>query len=196
LPFLNKPSLNQNIRYLNMPLETNAGDILQLNIWCPYRICFSMTSRLDTIKTRFWEKKSQKWSDEIFTWHSKLPAPTRHPPKNSKRTPSWAWSPRPWPPTCSLNTTMGRSGTTTTLRWRTFHHGGSHFSKIRSESKNKTSGRNLKGDSKKINLKESESKKINIRESKRKRNLKGESQKKRYKKFEKGGQTKETRDKK
>jgi len=113
LPFADKTSLIPNMRYPNMPLETDAGGAPQLNTQCPSRICSSMTSRINTTITRSWGIKSRKWSDKISNWHSKRPAPMRPPQRNSRRTPSWDWSPSRWPPTCSSDTTMGKDGTTT-----------------------------------------------------------------------------------
>jgi hypothetical protein len=157
LPFLGKPNQTWNMRYPNMPLETNNGDVLQLNIQYPSRIYSSAMSRLNMIKTKFWGTRLQKWSERIFTWHSKPPVYTRHPPRGSRRTLSWAWSPGPWPPTCSLNTTMSRSRTMT-WRWRSFHHGGNHFAKRRSEGESKRnqneSKRNRKSESQKRNIKD------------------------------------------
>jgi hypothetical protein len=149
LPSLDEPSQTQNTKSPNTPLETDAGGMPQLNIRWPSRICSSTTSKLNMIKTRFWGTKLQKWSDKTFTWHNKHPAPTRHPPRNSKRTPSWAWSPRPWPPTCFSNITMTRNATAT-WKCRISHHGGSHFSKRRSESEGK---RNQKSESQKRYMK-------------------------------------------
>jgi len=168
-------SQTQDMRYPNTPLETKAGDTLQLNIQYPSRICSSMMSRLNTSKTKFWGTRSQKWSDKIFIWHSKPPVHTRHPPRNSRKTPSWAWSQRPWPPTCFSNTATSRSRTTTWIR-RTSHHGGNHFSKRRSESEIKG---NQKSESQKRYIKRYV-KGVNKRNQKGeslKRNIKGENKK-------------------
>jgi hypothetical protein len=121
-------------RYPSTPQETSAGNVLRPNIQCPSRICSSTMSKLARRKTRFWGRKLPRWSNKTYTWHNKPPGHTRHLQKDSKRTPSWVWSPERWPPTCSSSLTMIRSRTT---RWSrmTFHHGDSHFSKRRSESK-------------------------------------------------------------
>jgi hypothetical protein len=133
----------------NTPLETSDGDDPQLNIQYPSRIYYSMTSNLTMRKTKFWEKKSHKWSDKIYIWRSKPPGHTRHLLKGSRMTPLWASSPRRWPPTCSSSTTTSGTGT---INWRRkiFHHGDNHFSKRRSESKNE-SQRDHKSESQKAN---------------------------------------------
>ena len=82
-------------------------------------------------RSRLW--KWRKWSDKIPNWHSKFPAPMRLPQKNSRRTPSRDWSPRPWPPTCFSDITMVPD-TAITRRQKTSPHGGNYFSKRRSES--------------------------------------------------------------
>jgi len=67
--------------------------------------------------------------------HKRFPVLMRHLRRSSRRSPSWDWSPRPWPIICSSDITMDKSGTTTQGQ-RTSPHGGNHFSKRRSESEN------------------------------------------------------------
>ncbi len=137
LPSLNRTSLSQNTRSQNTPPVTDAGNAHQLSTQCPSRICSSTMSKTDTTRISSWGTEWRKWSDKIPTWHKKFPALMRNLRRSSKRTPSWDWSPRPWPRTCSSGITMVKSRTTTPRR-RTFPHGGNHFSKRRSESENKS----------------------------------------------------------
>jgi hypothetical protein len=113
------------------------------------------------------------------------------PSEKLKKDPSWDWSPRLWPLTCSSGTTMGKDGTTTRRR-RTFHHGGKHFSKRRSESvnrDNKSRNKNKERESEqKLEGKNRKSKKIRYQKIGNKKNKKlksesrkSESQTKRYK---------------
>jgi hypothetical protein len=55
------------------------------------------------------------------------------PQKSSRKTPSWDWSPRPWPHTCFSDITMVQNRATTGKR-KISPHGENHFSKRRSES--------------------------------------------------------------
>jgi hypothetical protein len=48
-------SLIWSMRYLNTPLETDAGSVLQLNTWYPSKIYSFTRSRTNTTRTRFWE---------------------------------------------------------------------------------------------------------------------------------------------
>jgi hypothetical protein len=137
LPSLDRTNMNQNTKSQNMPQETDPGNAHQLFTQCPSRICSSTTSKTNTPKTRSWGTRWRKWSSKIPNWHKKFPALMRHLRRSSKRTPSWDWSPRPWPCTCSSDITMDKSGTTTQGR-RTFPHGGNHFPKRGSESENKS----------------------------------------------------------
>ncbi len=133
-PSLTGLNQTQNTTYLNMPPETSAGNVLQPNIQFPSRIYSSMMSRLTRRKTYFLVTKSQRWSSETYTWLSKPPEHTRCLLKDSRRTPSWVWSPGQSPHTCFLNITTIRSRTT---KWKRmiFPHGDHHLSKRRSESK-------------------------------------------------------------
>jgi hypothetical protein len=80
----------------------------------------------------------------------KFPRPIRHHQRNSKRTPSWPWSPRQWPHICFSNTT---TEVKETPEQKISPHGESHFSKRRSESKNesKSDGSESKSDGRKPN---------------------------------------------
>jgi len=131
LPSSDRTNPNQNTRFQNMPLETDAGNDHQLFTQCLSRISSFTMSRRNTTKTRSWGTKWHKWYGRIPNWQKKFQAPTRHLQRNSRRTPSWLWLPRQWPRTCSSNTTMGQNKT---LVRRMSPHGENHFSKRRSES--------------------------------------------------------------
>jgi len=98
-----KPNQARNTRYLNMLPETSAGDILRLSTQCPSRTYSSTMFKRTNRETKCWVRKSPRLSHKTYTWHNKLPGHMRHPQKNSRRTPSWAWSHGRWPPTCSRN---------------------------------------------------------------------------------------------
>jgi hypothetical protein len=74
----------------------------------------------------------------------KFPRPIRHRWRNSRRTPSWPWSPRRWPRTCFSSITMEQKETT---ERKISPHGENHFSK-RSEDDNKSKNREVMIDSK------------------------------------------------
>jgi hypothetical protein len=142
LPSSNRTNMNQNVRYQNMPPETDAGDDHRLFTQCLSRISSSTTSRTNTTKTRSWGTRWRKWSNRIPNWHKKSPVPRRHLRRSSKRTPSWLWSLRQWPRTCSSDIAMDQNRTTTQER-RISPHGGNHFSKRKSESENESKNREI-----------------------------------------------------
>ncbi len=131
-PRLPETTQNQNTKFQNTPPETNAGDAHPVFTQYQSQTFSSMMSSKNTTKIKFLETKSHRSSNKIRTYRTKYPKPIAHRQKNLERTPSWLWSPRRWPPTCS-------SGTAKTLK--TFLHlpssppGRNHFSKRRSESK-------------------------------------------------------------
>jgi hypothetical protein len=128
-----------NTKSLNTPPETNAGDAHPVFTQYPSQTYSNMMSNKKITKIKSWETKSRRSSNKIQTYRTTFPRPIRHLQKNSKRTPSWLWSPRRWPPTCS-------SGTTTAIK--EFQNrpisplGWNHFSKRRSESKNYSESEN------------------------------------------------------
>jgi hypothetical protein len=165
LPSSDRTNTNPNMRYQNMPPETDAGDNHQLFTQCLSRISSSTTSRTNTNKTRSWGTKWRKWSDRIPNWHKKFPVPTRHRRRSSKRTPSWLWSPRRWPCTCSSDIAMDQNGTMTQER-RTSPHGGNHFSKRKSESENESKSREI------VKMKTTDSKTIETKRTRMKESWK------------------------
>ncbi len=126
LLYSDETTQNQNTKFQNMPPGTDAGNAHQGFTPYPSRIYSSMTSRTITTTTRSLETKWCRSSNKIRNWQIKFPKPIRHHQKNSKRTPSWPWSPRRWPHTCS-------SGTTTEIKeipeQRISPRGENHFSK-------------------------------------------------------------------
>jgi hypothetical protein len=52
LPSSDRTNLIPNMRYLNMPLETDIGSTHQLNIQCPSMICSYTISKINTNRTR------------------------------------------------------------------------------------------------------------------------------------------------
>jgi hypothetical protein len=89
-----------------------------------------------TTKTVSWEKRWHRSSNKIRIRQMKFLRPIRHRQRNSRRTPSWPWSPRWWPHTCLSNTT---TEVKETPEQRISPCGESHFSKRRSESENRKS---------------------------------------------------------
>ncbi len=59
LPSSIEPSLTQNMTYPSTPLETNAGDVHQLNIQSPSRIYSSTMFKNTMVKTKSWGKGCQ-----------------------------------------------------------------------------------------------------------------------------------------
>jgi hypothetical protein len=121
-----------------------------------------MTSRTNTTKTRSWETKWHKSCNKIRTCQIRSQKNTERHQKNSKMTLLWPWSPKPWPLTCSSNTTTAAEGT---LERKISPHGENHFSKRRSESesysedksidkihRSKSISKNSKSDSKGIKM--------------------------------------------
>ncbi len=120
-----------NSKFLNTPPETNAGDAHPVFTQYPSWTFSSMMSNENTTKIKSLETKSRRSSNKIQTYLTKFRKPIGLLWKNSKRTLSWPWSPKQWPPTCS-------SGTTTGIKefpkQPISPHGRNHFSKRRSES--------------------------------------------------------------
>jgi hypothetical protein len=67
LPYSAKPNTNQNTKFRNMPLEIDTGNAHQRFTQCTSRICFSMTSRINTTRTRSWVTKWRKCSTKYTT---------------------------------------------------------------------------------------------------------------------------------
>ena len=116
-----------------MRLETDIGDAPQVSTLYPSQIYLNMTSKTNTTETESWEKKWRKSSNKIHICRTKFPKNIEHRQRSSRKTPSWPWSPKPWPHTCSSNTT---TNVKETLGWKISLRGGNHSSKRRrSESR-------------------------------------------------------------
>jgi hypothetical protein len=131
LQFSNENILSRSTKFPNTPPGTDVGDAPQVFTLYPSQIYLSMTSKTNTTRKRSWEKKWRKSSNKIRTCWTKFPKNTECHQRNSRKTPSWLWSPKPWPPTCSSNTTTVDEET---LEWKISPCGENHFSKRRSES--------------------------------------------------------------
>jgi hypothetical protein len=83
-----------------------------------------------------WHYETEDHLDEVEDdWLIKFPRPIRHRQRNSRRTPSWPWSPRRWPHTCLSNITTDLKETP---EQRISPCVESHFSKRRSESRSES----------------------------------------------------------
>jgi hypothetical protein len=136
----------QNTKFQNMPLETDAGNAHPVFIRCPSRTYSNMTSRINTTKIKSLGTKWRRFFNKIQTSPTKFPIPIKHLRRNSRRTQSWLWLPRRWPPTCSSGTTKAIKRTP---KQRISPHGQNHFLK-RSESEsyiNKSESKNSKSES-------------------------------------------------
>jgi hypothetical protein len=145
-----------------MPPETDVGNAHQSFTRCPSRIYWTTMSRTITTKTGSLETRWHRSSIKIRIWQMKFPRPIRHRRRNSRRTPSWPWSPRRWPHTCFSNTTTEQKEPP---ERKISPRGENHFSKRRSEDDNKSKSGKVMIDSKTKATKgesESESKSKNI----------------------------------
>jgi hypothetical protein len=114
-----------------MPPETNAGDVPQVFTQFQSQIYLNTRSKTNTTRTRSLETKWRKSFNKTRTYRTKLQNNTKRHQKNSRRTPLWLWSPRPWPHICSSNTVTTEKPT---LERKISPHGENHFSKRGSES--------------------------------------------------------------
>ncbi len=106
---------NRSTKPQNMPPGTDVGGVPQVFTLYRSRSCLSMTSRTNTTKTRSWDTKWHESCNKIRTCQTKSQKNTEHHKKNSKTTLLWPWSPKPWPPTCSSDTTTAAERT---LEWK------------------------------------------------------------------------------
>ncbi len=106
LQFSNGTILSRSTKFPNMPPETDVGDAPQVFTLYPSQIYLSMMSKTNTTKTESWEKEWRKSSNKIRNCRTKFPKNIECRQRSSRKTPSWPWSPKPWPHTCSSNTTM------------------------------------------------------------------------------------------
>jgi len=95
-------------------------------------------------KTKYWGKRLLKSYIRTPISRTKSPPIARRHQKNSKRIQLWLWSQKPFQPICSLSTAKTR---------KSYHkkkicpHGGSHFSKTKSESENYSEDYNQQSES-------------------------------------------------
>ena len=132
MPFLNGTIPTQRTKIPNMPPETDVGDAPQVSILYPSQNYMNMMSKTNTTETESWEKKWHKSSNKIRNCRTKFLKNIGRRQRSSRKTPSWPWSPKPWPHTCSSNTT---TEVKETLGRKISLCGGNHSSKRRSESK-------------------------------------------------------------
>jgi hypothetical protein len=87
-----------NTKFRNMPLETDIGNAHPVVTRCQSRTYLNMTSKPITTRTGSLATKLLNSSSKIPNWLMKFPRHTKHHQKSSKRTLSWPWSPKQWPP--------------------------------------------------------------------------------------------------
>jgi hypothetical protein len=119
-----------NTKFQNMPLETDAGNTHPVFTRCPSQTYLNMMSKPITTRTGSLATKWRKSSSKIPNWLMKFPRPTKHRQKSSKRTLSWPWSPKLWPPICLSSTT---TEVKVTPERKISPHGENPFSKERSD---------------------------------------------------------------
>ncbi len=124
--------LNQNTKLQNTPPVTDVGNAPQVFTQFRSQSYLNTRSKRNTTKTKSWETKWHKSFTRTQIYWTKLPPNTKHHQKNSRRTPLWLWSPRPWPPIYSLSTATTEKPT---RQQKISPRGENHFSKRRSESK-------------------------------------------------------------
>jgi hypothetical protein len=153
-----------NTKFQNTPPDTDIGDAHPVFTQYQSRTFSSMMYNKNTTKIKFWEMKLRRSSNEIRTYRTKWPKPIAHRQKNSERIPSWLWSPRRWPPTCSAGTAKTLK---TFLRLPSSPPGRNHFSKRRSESKSysesKSESKHYKNKDSENPKKQSENKDIQLK---------------------------------
>jgi hypothetical protein len=126
-----RTSRNQSTRLQNTPLVKDAGNANQVSTHSKSQISLNTKYVTNTAKTRFWGRKSHKFSIKTPISRTKLQKNTRRHLKSSKRTQLWPWSRGQSPPICSLN----RAKTVKkNPKQKICPHGENHFSKRRSES--------------------------------------------------------------
>jgi hypothetical protein len=131
-PCLPKTIQNQNTKFRNTPPATNVGNAPQVFTQFQSQIYLNTRSNRNTTRTKSLETKWRKSFNKTQTFRTKLPKNTERHLKNSRRSPLWLWSPKPWPPICSLSTATTEKPN---LKRKISPRGENHFSKRRSESK-------------------------------------------------------------
>ncbi len=104
------------------------------------QIYLNTRSKRNTTRTKSLETKWRKSFNRTQTYRTKLPKNTERHPRNSRRTSLWLWSPKPWPPICSLNTATTEKPT---LERKISPRGENHSSKRRSESESYSKYKNI-----------------------------------------------------
>jgi hypothetical protein len=122
---------NQSTKFPNMPPATNVGDAPQVFTQFQSQIYLNMKSKRNTTRTRSLETKWRKSFNKTQTCRTKSPKNTKPHQRNSRKTPLWLWSPKPWPLICSLNTA---TPVRQTMERKISPRGENHFSKRRGES--------------------------------------------------------------
>ncbi len=133
-----------------MPLETGAGSAHPVFTRYPSRTYLNMTSKPITTRTGSLASKWRKSSSKIPNWLMKFLRHTKHRQKSSKRTLSWPWSPKQWPPICFSSTI---TEVKQTPERKISPHGENSFSKERSDDsennhKNKNESQTVDSESK------------------------------------------------
>ncbi len=144
LPFSTRTFLSWSTKFQNMPLETDVGDAPQVCTLYPSQTYLSMMSKTNTTRTESWETKWCKSSNKIQNCQTRFPKNIECHQRSSRKTPSWPWTPKPWPHTCSSNIT---TEVKETLEWRISPPGENHSSKRRSENDDKSKSKDAKSES-------------------------------------------------
>jgi hypothetical protein len=139
----NETNQNQYTKPQNTPQVTDAGNELRVCTQLKSRTYSTMKLKGSTIKIKSWETKWRKFSNRTLTYRTKLPKNTKPLRRSSRRTPSWLWSQRRYPPICSLDTAVTEKPT---LKQKT-SPGENLSSKRRSESYNHSKRLNSKSES-------------------------------------------------
>ena len=117
----------------NWHQESNAPNVPQASTLFKLQTYWNTKPVRSIARTKYWGKRLLKSSIKTPTFRTKSPSIARRHQKNSKRIPSWHWSQKPFLHICSLNTAKTRKSC---RKNKICPHGGSHFSKRRSESEN------------------------------------------------------------
>ncbi len=100
----NETNQNQNTKPQNMLQVTDAGSEPRVCTQLKSRTYSTMKLKGSTTKIKSWETKWHKFSNRTPIYRTKLPKNTKPLRRSSRRTPSWLWSQRWYPPICSLDT--------------------------------------------------------------------------------------------
>jgi hypothetical protein len=117
----------------NWHQESNAPNVPRVSTLFKLQTYWNTKPVRSIARTKYWGKRLLKSSIKTPTFRTKSPSTARRHQKNSKRIPSWHWSQKPFLHICSLNTAKTRKSC---RKNKICPHGGSHFSKRRSESEN------------------------------------------------------------